>query len=86
MYRTKDGQAFKTLDTLARTLTHRAPGTTWRSVDSGFDPYWVTIAVEKMTASGPRTVRTTLVPRAVFMTWLRERAPKVRVRRLRTAR
>lgn len=82
MYRTRDGQAFKSLDTLARTITHRAPDTTWRAVDSGLDPYWVPISVERM--RGP--VRTVYVPRGVFLAWLRDRKPRVIVKRLRAAR
>lgn len=77
MYRTQDGQAFKSLDTLARTITHRAPGTSWAELPT-FDPYWATISVEQM----QRTVRTVKVPRGALMTWLRGKAPKVRAPRL----
>lgn len=79
MYQTSDGQKFVTLDSLARSITHRAPGTGWRSEQSP-NPYWVTIHVTRPVPNQPGAVRivsTVQVPRASLLSWLDENRPSV---------
>ena len=83
MYRTRDGQSFKSLDTLARTLTHRAPGTVWSLLEQNSSPYWTTLRVQRTAPNGARVdVATVEVPRSAHLAWLRGRAPKVVAKRL----
>lgn len=85
MYQTADGQAFKSLDTLARTITHRAPDTDWRA-ETTPNPYWVTVHVTRSVPNQPgaiRIVSTVQVPRAALVSWLDANRPAVAVRQAR---
>lgn len=85
MYQTADGQKFVNLDTLARSITHRAPDTGWRAEHSP-NPYWVTVYVTRIVPSQPGSVRivsTVQVPRAALVSWLDANRPSVAVPRAR---